>query len=275
MPQLSVVIVNYNTRDLLRNCLHSLQNSQKIELEIIVVDNASSDGSSAMVAGEFPDVNLLAMERNTWFCGGNNIGIDHTSCDYVLLLNPDTVVAPDALALMLDFIGQNPDYIGVTAQLHYPTGDIQGTCSKIPTYSSFLLNYTPLGWLFRARKNRLNQTLWYEDWDRLSDRDVEVIPGSCTLMRRDDIRLDDDLLLYFPEDTLAQKHHKPMRFLADAKIEHHEKAATQTWNATRIFYRDMLVYTHKHHGLPAMLLLWILSRPLFWGMWLKRKMIKY
>jgi len=272
MPDLSVVIVNYNTRDLLRNCLQSLQDSQNISLEVIVVDNASSDGSVEMVRHEFPEVVLLAQEMNTWYCGGNNIGIDASTAEYVLLLNPDTVVAPDALYLMWDFLRTHPDYYGATAQLRYPTGDIQRTCSKRPTYTSLLLNYTPLGFVFHQRKDRLNQALWYGDWDRDTNRDVEVIPGSCTLMRRDGFRYDDDLLLYFPEDTLAQKQTLPAYFLADAHIDHHEKAATQTWLATRIFFRDMMAYARKHHGIPAMILLWILSRPLYWGMWLKRRL---
>lgn len=271
LPPLSVAIVNYNTRDLLRNCLQSLRNSKGVELEVIVVDNASSDGSAVMVEAEFPEVILLAQAENTWFCGGNNIGIDHATSEYVLLLNPDTVVAPDALSVMLEFLMNHPTYVGVTAQMHYPTGETQRTCSKIPTYTSFLLNYTPLGLVFSGRKTRLNDDLWYGDWDRDSDRDVEVIPGSCTMMRKEHIRLDDDLLLYFPEDTLAHKHRRPARFLADAKITHHEKAATQSWLATSIFFRDMLVYTRKHHGWLAKFVLWLGSRPVYWAMWFKRR----
>jgi len=271
MPDVSVVIVNYNTRDLLRNCLQSLADSTDIELEVIVVDNASSDGSAEMVTDEFPDVILLAQSVNTWYCGGNNIGIDASTANTVLLLNPDTIVAPSALSLLYDFLRSHPDYIGVTAQLRYPTGDIQKTCSQIPTYTSLLLNYTPLGLIFSGKKARLNKMLWYGDWQRDTDKDVQVIPGSCTMMRRADIRYDDDLLLYFPEDTIARQFDRPARFLADAKIEHHEKAATQSWLATNIFFHDMMVYTRKHHGIPAMMLLWMLSRPLYWGMWLKRR----
>lgn len=271
MSDLSVVIVNYNTRDLLRNCLQSLRDSEGLSLEIIVIDNASPDNSATMVADEFPEMILLAQESNTWFCGGNNIGIDRATAKYILLLNPDTVVAPDALYLMCDFIISHPEYVGVTAQMHYPDGNIQQTCSKIPTYASLLLNYTPLGLLLPFIKNRINRDLWYDGWERESNREVDVIPGSCNLMHRDNVRLDDDLLLYFPEDTLAQNHQRPAYFLVDAKIEHHEKAATQNWLATSIFFRDMLVYTQKHHGLLPMLVLWLFSRPLYWGMWLKNR----
>lgn len=273
MPDLSVVIVNYNTRDLLRNCLHSLTHSRDIELEIIVVDNASADGSAQMVATDFPNVVLLAQAQNTWYCGGNNIGIRASTSDYVLLLNPDTVVAEDAMCLMWEFLRDHPQYAGVTAQLYYPEGNIQQTCSKIPTYTSLLLNYTPLGIIFAPMKQRINQHLWYDDWQRESDREIEVIPGSCTLMRRADIHYDEELRLYFPEDTLALEQTLPFYFLASAKIEHHEKAATQSWLATRIFFRDMFIFTRKRNGWLAMCLLWLLSRPLYIGMWLKRRML--
>ena len=271
MSDLSVVIVSYNTRGLLRNCLRSLRASEGLALEVIVVDNGSSDGSADMVRGEFPEVVLLAQSQNRWFCGGNNVGIGQASADYVLLLNPDTVAAPEALAQMRQFLMDNPRFVGVTAQMRYPNGGIQPTCSKIPSYFSLLLNYTLLGYLFPTAKRRVQADLLYADWDRESSREVEVIPGSCALMRRGDIRLDDDLLLYFPEDALARKHRRPFYFLADAKIEHHEKSSTQTWRARAIFFRDMLVYCRKHYGRLPMLLLWCLSRPVYGAMWLKNR----
>ena len=266
-----MVIVSYNTRPLLRDCLRSLRASEGLALEVIVVDNASSDGSADMVRDEFPEVILLAQPRNRWFCGGNNVGVSQASADYVLLLNPDTVVTPDALARMRRFLMDNPRFAGVTAQMRYPNGPIQPTCSKIPSYHSLLLNYTALGFLLPMTKKRVQADLLYADWDRESSRQVEVIPGSCALMRRGDIRLDDDLLLYFPEDTLARRHRRPFYFLVDAKIEHREKSSTRTWRARDIFFRDMLVYCRKHHGILPMLLLWCLSRPVYWAMRLKNR----
>ena len=121
MPDLSVIIVSYNTRELLRACLLSLRESQGVALEIIVVDNASSDGSADMVQRDFPEVILLPQTLNTWYCGGNNIGIDRASADYAMLLNPDTEVAPDALVKLLDYLRANPEYIGVTGQLRIRT----------------------------------------------------------------------------------------------------------------------------------------------------------
>jgi N-acetylglucosaminyl-diphospho-decaprenol L-rhamnosyltransferase len=217
-PRLSVVIVNYNTCALLRACLQSLV-AQDYRCEIIVVDNASHDDSVAMVRAEFPQVRLLAQERNTWFCGGNNIGIRASDGEYVLLLNPDTVVSANALLRMVTFLRDNAHYAGVTAQLRYPNGQIQRTCSRLPTYRYLLLQHTFLGWLWRTQKERDYQHHWYAEWGRDSDHDVAIIPGSCTLMRREDVLLDDELWLYFPEDTLAQRVQKPFRFLTNAHIE--------------------------------------------------------
>lgn len=269
--RLSVIIVSYNTRGDLRACLESLGSVQPAPA-IIVVDNASSDGSADMVRAEFPHAQLLAMGRNTWFCGGNNLGIAAARGDYILLLNPDTVVQPGALERMVNFLDTHPEYAGVTAQMRYPDGAIQRTCSRIPTYIYLLLEHTPLGWLFRGWRARVSARHWYAGWERDTDRDVEVLPGSCLMARRG-LSLDGNLRLYFPEDDLARRTRgAKYRFLADAVIIHREKSVTRTWLATRIYFRDLLVYTRKHHGAARTALLWILSRPALWAMALKRKM---
>lgn len=266
---LSIIIVNYNTRDDLQQCLASLHQAEPLP-EIIVVDNASADGSAALVRAQFPRVHLIEPGRNTWFCSGNNLGLASARGKYALLLNPDTIVPPGALEAMVSFMEANPQYAGVTLQLRYPDGTIQRTCSRIPTYRYLLLAHTPIGWLLRGARRRAADHHWYAGWERDRDFDVEAIPGSCTLMRRAELRLDDDLLLYFPEDDLARRGNgRKFRFLAAPPIIHREKSATRTAAATRIYFRDMVVYARKHHGWPRAALLWLLTRPLAWGMALK------
>jgi GT2 family glycosyltransferase len=272
--KLSVVVVNYNTREDLRLCLAALHECQPIP-EIIVVDNASSDGSAAMVRNKFPGVTLLTPEQNTWFCGGNNLGVQAAHGEYVLLLNPDTIAPPDALLTMTGFMDEHPDYAGATMQLRYPSGEIQRTCSRAPTYRYLLLTQTPLRWLFTSARQRAESWHWYDGWSRDVDYDVEAVPGSCTLMRKDELWLEDRLLLYFPEDDLAQRNRgRRFRFLASPHIIHREKSATRTALATRIYFRDLLVYTRKHHGSSGAALLWLLTRPMVWAMalrwWLRR-----
>jgi GT2 family glycosyltransferase len=270
--RLSIVIVNYNTREDLRACLTAVYTCEP-RPEIIVVDNGSTDGSAAMVSQQFPDVVLLVPGHNLWFTGGNNLGIAVAHGDYVLLLNPDTLPTPTALLKLVAYADLHPEVAGVTAQLRYPDGVIQRTCSRIPSYAYLLWNHTVLGWLMPKRRARLRDEHWYAGWDRDTDRDVEVVPGSCLLARRGSLLLDESLLLYYPEDDLAQQlKGAKFHFLADATIIHREKAATRTWLATEIYFRDMLTYTGKYHGAPARALLWLLSRPVIWGMWLKRVM---
>lgn len=275
LSKLSVIIVNYNTRDDLHLCLTALHACRPIP-EVIVVDNASTDGSAALVSAEFPSVILLALDHNTWFCGGNNLGIAAANGEYAMLLNPDTQVQPDTLTRMITFMQENADYAGVTVQLRYPDGKIQRTCSRIPSYRYLLLTQTPLKWIFAKARGRAEAHHWYEGWTRDTDQDVEVMPGSCTLTRREALQLDDDLLLYFPEETLAQRigtnKGAKFRFLSDVHIIHREKGSTSSIFATRIYFRDMLIYARKHHGGVAGMLLWALSRPLLWGIELRARL---
>jgi hypothetical protein len=269
VPAVSIVIVNYNTRDDLRLCLESLRCSSA-PAEVIVVDNASSDGSADMVRAAFPEVRLIEPGHNTWYCGGNNLGIDAARGDYVLLLNPDTIVQPGSVGTMLSYLASRPDYAGVTMQLRYGDGGIQRTCSRKTTYRHLLLTQSVLTILLPWLRRRAERHHWYDDWKRDCDYDVETVPGSCTLMRRADLRYDERLLLYFPEDDLARRlNGRKFRFLATPHITHREKSATKSWRGIALYYRDMLVFTRTHFGIPAMALLWLLSRPLYWGMALR------
>jgi GT2 family glycosyltransferase len=268
-PRLSVVIVNYNTWADLRACLAALEKCAP-RPQVIVVDN---DGSASAIPRVYPWAEYLPQPENRWFCGGNNVGIAAARGEYVLLLNPDTIPQAGALDALVAFMDAHPEYTGATIQLRYPDGAIQRTCSQIPTYSYLLLNHTPLGWLLRSARMRANMRQWYHGWDRASDRDVAVLPGSCLLMRRAGLCLDDALLLYFPEDDLARRFAgSKFRFLAGPHIIHREKAATRSWLATQVYFRDLIVYTRKHHGAAQAALLWALSRPLLWGMALRRRL---
>jgi hypothetical protein len=266
--RLSIIIVNYNTRADIERCLPSLAGTGA---EVIVVDN---DGSAVGVEALCPGVIVLSQAVNRWFCAGNNIGLAAATRDYALLLNPDTIVSPGALAALVDFMDAHPDYAGATLQLRYPDGTIQRTCSRRPGYGYLLLANTPLGLLLPGLRQRAADRHWYAGWDRTTDRDVAVLPGSCLLMRRADLRLNPDLLLYFPEDDLARRWAgRKFRYLAGAHIIHREKAATRTWTATRVYFRDLLVYARVWHGRAGAALLWLLTRPLLAAMAVKWRLM--
>ena len=274
LDNLSIVIVNYNTREDLRLCLTALCDCQPLP-EVIVVDNDSKDGSADMVRREFSQVVLLTPGRNTWFCGGNNLGIRAAHREYTLLLNPDTIPSQDALEAMVRFMDEHPEYAGATSQLRYPNGEIQRTCSRIPTYRYLFLTQTPLRWSLSGMRKRAEAWHWYAGWERDTDCDVEVVPGSCLLVKRNDHLLDDRLLLYFPEDDLATRMEgRKFRFLASSYIVHREKSVTRSALATRVYFRDLIVYTRKHHGMLGAALMWLLTRSMVWGMalrwWLRR-----
>ena len=274
---LSVVVVSYNTRRFLHACLSALdEHAPPFASEVIVVDNASTDGSAAMVRKHFPDVRLSVSTHNRWFTGGNNLGIAQARGQWVLLLNPDTVVQADALARLVGFMQAHPSYLGATARLVHADGRIQQTCARVSSLAYLLAEHSLLGWMLPGWRRRLHAAHWYEreGWQRDHDHDVEVVPGSCTLMRRKHIWLNPTLRLYFNEDDLSRRTlpltARPYRFVADAIIEHHEKSATTHWGATALYFRDMGRYVQQRDGWLAFIVLWLLTRPVLWGMWARR-----
>lgn len=274
-PRLSIVIVNYDTREDVLACLRALSCSPE-DLQIIVVDNASHDGSAEAVRSEFPQVELLAMTENRWYCGGNNLGLARANGKYVMLLNPDTEVEADSLTHMVDFMEQNPEYDGCTGQMHYPDGVIQQTGSLIPTYPYLLLQHSVLRTLLPSLQKKLWQEHSYEEWKRETDRDIAVMPGSCYLMRRGTLRLEERFLLYFWEDSFSARREKAgrglhFRYLSKTRILHHESSSTRNRFAQRIFFRDLAVYLRLHFGVPAWVLWWLCALPLrLWLEWRPR-----
>ncbi|MEA3339438.1 MAG: glycosyltransferase family 2 protein, partial [Chloroflexota bacterium] len=168
MPDLSIVIVNWNVRDLLRRCLRSilanLQIRALVHLQVIVVDNGSSDGSVEMVQAEFPAVHLITNAGNRGFPAANNQGLAIARGRYVLLLNPDTEIVGDALALMVAFADAHPDVGMVGPQLLNADGSVQSSRRRFPTLATGFLEST---WLERYAPRRLLER--YEFLDQPDD----------------------------------------------------------------------------------------------------------
>lgn len=261
MTDLSIVIVNYNTRDLLQECLESLLRERDgLDCEIIVVDNDSRDGSADMVRSYAPEVTLINPGHNTWFTGGNNRGAAHADGEFVWLLNPDTVILPGVLATLVDYLWAHPDVQAATCRMVYPDrrDDVQRTTSQIPQYIDLLLDYTFLGALLSGWHNARRRQMWYADWDRDTTRAVQVLPGSNLLVRRTVYEelggLNEDLKLYFPEDDFARRFHARgyrAHFVAEATILHHEHASVKQVQrlASQIYFDDLLTYCRAHFGL--------------------------
>ena len=128
--RVSALIVSYNTRDLLLEAVESVARAP--EIEIIVVDNASRDGSADAVAEHFPDVRLLRSDRNLGFAGGTNLAARHASGEYLLLLNPDALLTPGALEQLVRFLAAHSRAAAVGPALRYPNGQPQAAAFRFP-----------------------------------------------------------------------------------------------------------------------------------------------
>lgn len=141
-PALSVIVVSYNVRDLLRDCLRSLRAaSAELALQVLVVDNGSADGSAAMVAREFPEVELLDPGRNLGFSAANNAAIERAAAPVILLLNPDTAVPPGTLPALLAFLEARPQGGIVGPRLLNSDGSFQPSAWPQPTLSAVLRDH--------------------------------------------------------------------------------------------------------------------------------------
>ncbi len=148
---LSLIVVNWNTRDLLRACLESLRTAlaaSPLEAEVIVVDNASADGSAAMVAERFPEFTLLANRENRNYAAGNNQGIAAAHGEFVLLLNPDTEVPISAPETLVQVLREHPRAGAVSPALVYPDGRVQPSVRGFPTPAALTGELTGLAALF-------------------------------------------------------------------------------------------------------------------------------
>jgi GT2 family glycosyltransferase len=263
--QLSVVICNYNTRDELARALESLRETAgDLAHEIIVVDNASKDGSAEMVRELFPGVKLIESGANLWFTGGNNLGLRAASGAYVWILNPDTSIRPNAAQVMVAYLDTHPEAGAVTSRMIFRDGTLQRNCSRLAGYTDLLLGYTFLGVLLKPWRDRRRQIMWYAGWDRECDRAIEVAPDSNLMVRRpilDQINyFDEDLKLYFTEDDICHRIRQTGRevhYVAGATIVHDEHASTSQIQrlATHVYFSDLITFTRKYYGrLRAMLL---------------------
>jgi GT2 family glycosyltransferase len=231
---LSIIIVNYNTKDFLRQCLEGLeQESRRVkELEIIVVDNGSTDGSPGMVEKEFPWVRLIENKVNLGFAAANNLGIKNSSGRYVLLLNPDTIVPPGTLRTMVDFMDKHPEVGAATCRIELPDGSLDQACHRgFPTPWNALAYFTSLAKIFPKSKLFASYSLTYLPLDKIHEIDSGC--GAFLIIRRepgDQIGWLDEDYFWYGEDLdfcyrLKQKGWKIM-FVPTTKIIHYKGVAS-------------------------------------------------
>jgi hypothetical protein len=249
---LSIIIVNWNTRDLLAQCLASIYaHPPDGTFEIFVVDNASSDGSAQMVQKQFPSVRSIPNEENVGFARANNQAIRMSSGRHVLLLNPDTKILPDALQTLLTFIEEHPEAGAIGPMVLNPDLSLQSSCDPMPTLGREF-------WRLMHLDRLLALSVYHEElWDPSLPRTVDVIQGNCMLIRQEallDVGLLDETYFMFTEEVdfcyrLLQKNWQ-IYWVPQAQLIHYGGQSTRQ-AAQEMFielYRSKLLFFRKNHG---------------------------
>lgn len=253
----SIVIVNWNTRDVLRNCLASIVAETRATHEIIVIDNASADGSAEMVRAEFPQAVLIANTDNKGFAGANNQGLAIARGQHVLLLNPDTIVLDQAVDKTLAWLAGHPDVGCVGCQVLEGPGVIQRTCFADPTPLNQII--VELGLMRLSGLVPFFGRPWYKSWDRTTEREVDVVSGMFMLVPRAVVQkigfLDDAFFIYGEEADWCRRIRKAgwrCVFAPVAQIIHLDGGSKSTAQIRSRMYIQMhkshLIYARKHDG---------------------------
>ena len=274
-PTLSIVMLSWNTRELLRACLASLfapadEKGHGVDFEVIVVDNGSRDGSADLVAADFPLVTLKRNGVNEGYARGNNQGAALAKGRFLLLLNSDTEVQPGALALLVRFLENCPEYGGCAPKLVNPDGSVQRACMRFPTLAAGFLYDS---WFERKfGRSRAVRDYFMEDFDHLGDADVDQPPGACFLIRRELWQaiggFDERLWLFFNDVELCRRVRDrglKIRYLARVAVLHHGgKSTSQYRDFTGEWMVNRIRYYRMRHGAWGVFVLktWLALRAL-------------
>jgi len=255
-PDVTIVVVSWNTREILRDCLRSVyEHGGAVRCQVIVIDNASADGSAEMVRHEFPEAQLITNADNRGFAAANNQGMAVAEGRYVLLLNSDTVVLDGAIAKTVVFADAHPDVAVVGCRVMNPDRTLQPTCFTYPSLLNMVLSATYLYKLFpRSRLFGRERMTW---WQRDDVRDVEVVTGCFMLVRREAIEqvgvMDEQFFMYAEETDWCYRFRQAgwrLVFSPVGEIIHlggqsSKKVGVEMTVQLRL---SILRFLRKHHG---------------------------
>jgi GT2 family glycosyltransferase len=242
---LSIVILNYNTRDFLLPCLKGIiEHTRDLDYEIIIVDNASTDGSADYVSQKliprFSQIKLVAAKANRGYAAGNNLGILTASGQYLVIMNPDIVIRDNALKKMVDFMQAHPAVGMAGPRLSSPDGALQYFCYRFPTPLVLFYRRLPL-YQWRFARRAVRQYLM-ADWNHRANRPVDWLQGSCLIVRRASVDkvglMDERFFLYFEDTDWCRRFWQAgfeVWYLADVEIVHYHSRAS----ANERFYRTL------------------------------------
>ena len=266
MLDVSVIVVSWDAKKHLIDCLNSLiENQDGYSQEIIVVDNNSSDGSAGTVEKEYPQVKLIRNEENLGFAKANNIGIEAGSGKYVALVNSDIVVLGDCIKKMIEFMDRNPLVGMVGPRILNPDRTLQVSCKHFPSIWNNLCQVLGLNYVF---PKSVFFSDWFMDyWSHDEQRSVDVLSGCFWMVRRaalDEVGLLDEKFFIYAEDIDWCRRFCQagwdIKFYPDSEAIHFGGASSA--NAPVSFYIEMqkadLQYWRKHHGRSGKLIYWMI-----------------
>lgn len=250
--EVSVVIVNWNTKRLLVQCLESVYREIKgAETEVFVVDNGSTDGSTDTVRKEFSEVILIENPENLGFAKANNQALRMMKGRYALLLNPDAQIKEGSLEVLKDFMNKHLEVAVAGAQLLHPDGSKQNSIANFPTLATELLNKSLLRRFFPDRYPG-------KEKDYLVPLEVESVIGACMMVRREAIDqvgpLDEDYFLFFEETDWCYRMRKggwKVYHVPQAEVVHYQgKSAEIDKKRAKVeYYRSRYLFFKKNRGI--------------------------
>jgi GT2 family glycosyltransferase len=263
MIDLVVVIVNWNSKNFLQECLRSIFASKsQYSYQVIVIDNGSTDGSVEMVKNLFPAVNIEKNTSNTGFARANNQILKHINSNYALLLNADTIVNQGAFDVMLDFLNSSPGYAVVGPAILNGDSTPQRTGARFPTNWSLLVEALFLDRLFPQLKLFGSHKELYIDFN--VPREVDYVQGSCLMVKTSVLRdvgyLDERFFMYFEETDLCFRVKKAgwkIWFLPTASVIHFGGGETAHYDEWRIvhYHNSLFQFYSKHYSYRARVML--------------------
>ena len=245
--KISIIIVSYNVRYYLVQCIDSVRKAVKgIDAEIIVVDNHSKDDTVPFLRQHCPDIRLIASQRNLGFSRANNMAIREACGQYVLLLNPDTIIGEDVLSSALDFMDAHPEAGGAGVQMLNSDG------SRAPESRRGL----PTPWVSMLKMLGCSRRYYMSDlpWD--SPQRIEIISGAFFLLRRKALDqvgfLDETFFMYGEDIDLSYRLLKGgwQNWYLPVRILHYKGESTvkSSFRYVHVFYQAMLIFFRKHFG---------------------------
>lgn len=276
--QLTIVIVNWNTKTLTSECLRSIfENYHSKDWNVVVVDNASSDGSVELISSLFPQVELVKNTQNRGFAAANNQVLSRRDSKFYLLLNSDTYVIGDAIKSSLDFINAKSEVGAFSCKVLNEDMTYQQTCFNYPTISSRLHDAFKFRNVF-GKKHVSKEML--DNWDRNSEREVEVITGCYLLVSQeviDDVGILDEDFFFFGEETdwcfrIKSKGWK-LVFSPVGEIVHYGGGSAKKLQHKRelMLHSSIVRFMKKHHGflsaiaMYVIMFMFVLTRFFYWS----------